>query len=184
MLLFTTAMLSKGNTAIEGLSVAARSAAIATVGAPTDAVGPHRIGDVFQGVSADIIEPNVDLVPDIVIAVAGNEDAARLGEAFETHGNIDTVTEDIIVCDDNITDVNSDAKFDPFVLRHVGISFCHTALNFDGTSNGVDHAGELNECAVPGILDDASAMISDFGIEKRPSESFQLRHRAFFVDPY
>src|SRR5882672_8469934 len=27
-------------------------------------------------------------------------------------------------------------------------------------------------------------MLSDFGIEKRLSESSQLRHRAFFVDPY
>jgi hypothetical protein len=26
--------------------------------------------------------------------------------------------------------------------------------------------------------------LSDFGIEKRLSESFQLRQRAFFVDPY
>jgi hypothetical protein len=27
-------------------------------------------------------------------------------------------------------------------------------------------------------------MLSDFGIEKRLSESFQLRQRAFFIDPY
>jgi len=27
-------------------------------------------------------------------------------------------------------------------------------------------------------------MFSDFGIEKRLSESFELRQRAFFVDPY
>lgn len=80
--------------------------------------------------------------------------------------------------------MNADAKFDPFVLRHIGILFCHAALDFVGTSHGVDHAGELNECAVPGILDDASAMISDFGIKKRPSKRSQLRQRAFFVDPY
>ena len=27
-------------------------------------------------------------------------------------------------------------------------------------------------------------MLSDFGIEKRPSKRFQSRQRAFFVDPY
>jgi hypothetical protein len=74
--------------------------------------------------------------------------------------------------------------FDPEFLRHVGISFGHAALDFDGASHGVDHAGELNEGAVPGILDDASAMLGDFGIEKRPSKSFYLRQRAFFVDPH
>src|SRR5712691_4253034 len=82
------------------------------------------------------------------------------------------------------TDVTADAKFDPLVLRHIGILFRHAALDFVGASDGVDHAGELDESAVPGILDDAPAMISDFGIKKRLSKSFQLRQRAFFVDPY
>src|SRR5258707_222320 len=36
------------------------------------------------------------------------------------------------VFDDNITDVNADAKFDPLDLRHVDILFGHAALNFDG----------------------------------------------------
>ena len=49
---------------------------------------------------------------------------------------------------------------------------------------GVDHAGELNESTVSGILDDASAIITDLGIEKLLSYSFQLRQRAFFVGPY
>jgi hypothetical protein len=62
--------------------------------------------------------------------------------------------------------------------------FGHTALDFVGTSHGVDHAGELNESAVPCILDNAPAMIGDFWIKKRPSKSFQLRQRAFFIDPY
>ena len=85
---------------------------------------------------------------------------------------------------DNITDVNADAKFDPLVPRHIGILFRHAALDFVGASDGIDHACELDASAVPGVLDDASAMISDFGIKKRLSKSFQLRQRAFFVDPY
>jgi hypothetical protein len=48
----------------------------------------------------------------------------------------------------------------------------------------IDHAGELNESAVPGILDDASVMIGDSGIENGISKSFQFRQSAFFVDPY
>src|SRR4029077_5156776 len=38
--------------------------------------------------------------------------------------------------------------------------------------------------AVPGILDDTSVMLSDFGIENRSSKRFQSRQRAFFVYPY
>jgi hypothetical protein len=57
-------------------------------------------------------------------------------------------------------------------------------LNFVGASYRVDHAGELSNSAVPGILDDTTVMLHDFGIEKRPSKRFQSRQRAFFVDPY
>jgi len=52
-------------------------------------------------------------------------------------------------------------------------------LNFVGTSDGVDHAGELGNSAVPGILDNTSVMLSDFGIENRSSKRFQSRQRAF-----
>src|SRR5205814_10646408 len=83
-----------------------------------------------------------------------------------------------------ITDVNADAKFDPLVLRHIGILFRHAALDFVRTSHGIDYAGELNESAVPGILHDSSVMISDLGIKKRLSKSLELRQRSFFVDPY
>jgi hypothetical protein len=62
--------------------------------------------------------------------------------------------------------------------------FGHAALNFVGTSHGVDHAGELGNSTVPGILDDTSVMLSDFGIEKRSSKRFQSRQRALFVYPY
>ena len=102
-------------------------------------------------------------------------------DPFETRCNIDAHHQrDAIVCDDNITEVNADAKFDPLVLRHIGILFCHAALDAVGTSHGVDHAGELNESAIPGVLDDTSVMLSDFGIRKASFESFQLRQRAFF----
>jgi len=118
------------------------------------------------------------------VSIVGNANPTRLCDPFETHCNIDPITKDIIVCDDNITDVNADAKFDPLVLRHIGILFRHAALDFIGAAYGIYDAAELDESAVPGILDDTSAMLSDFRIEKRFSKSFQLRQRAFFVDPY
>ena len=131
-----------------------------------------------------IVEGDIDLAADLTLCVAGNTNAARLRDPLKAHRNIDCITKDVVFVDDNITDVNPDAEFDPLVLRHIDILFGHAALNFVGTSHGVDQAGELNEGAVPGILDYASVMFSDFGIEKRLSESFQLRQRAFFVDPY
>src|SRR5229473_1431043 len=149
-----------------------------------DTPDAHGFGDILQRLRTRVLKGDVYLATNLPVSIVGNTDAARFCDPFETHCNIDPITKDIIVCDDNITDVNADAKFDPFVLRHIGILFGHAALDFVGTSHGIDHAGELNESAVSGILDDASTMISDFGIKKRLSKSFQLDQRAFFVDPY
>ena len=55
--------------------------------------------------------------------------------------------------------MNADAKLDPFVLRHIRILFRHAALDFVGTSHSIFDAPELNESAVPGILDDTSVVI-------------------------
>ena len=181
----------KGRTAIEGLSGSVRVVINRQAvrhgwhGATVwDAPDPHRFGDILQGLRTQILKRYIYLATNLPTCVVRDADTARLCDPFETHCNIDPVTKDIVLFDNNITDVNADAEFDPLVLRHVDILFGHAALNFVGTSHGVDHAGELGNSAVPGILDDTSVMLSDFGIEKRSSKRFQSRQRAFFVDPY
>ena len=144
---------------------------------------PASVGVFFKNWN-QILKRYIYLATNLPTSVVRDADTAGLCNPFETHCNIDPVTKDIVVFDNNITDVNADAEFDLLVLRHVDILFGHAALNFVGTLDGVDHAGELGNSAVPGILDNTSVMLSDFGIEKRLSKSFQLRQRAFFVDPY
>jgi hypothetical protein len=131
-----------------------------------------------------ILKGDFYLATNLPVSIVGNANTTRFCDPFETHRNIHAVTKDIIVLDDNITDVNADAKFDPLDLRYIDILLGHAALNFVGTSHGIDHAGELGNSAVPGILDDTSVMLSDFGIEKCSSKRFQSRQRAFFVYPY
>jgi hypothetical protein len=131
-----------------------------------------------------ILKGDIYLATNLPMSIVGNANTTRFCDPFETHRNIDPITKDIVVFDDNITDVNADAKLDPLNLRYIDIVFGHAALNFDRAAYGIYDAAEFDESAVPGILDDAPAMISDFWIKKRPSKSFQLRQRAFFVDPY
>jgi hypothetical protein len=145
---------------------------------------PHRFSNVFEGLLSHIITGNLDLAPDLPIGIIGHADPARFGDALKARSNINPITKDIVVFNDNITDVNADAKFNPLDLRYIDIVFGHAALNFDRAAYGIYDAAELDESAVPGILDDAPAMIRDLWIKKRLSKSFQLRQRAFFVDPY
>ena len=140
--------------------------------------GAHRLGDVLQGLLADVVERDIDLAADLPMGVVGDADAARLGDALEARRDIDAVAENIVVVDDDVADMDADAKFDPEFGRHVDIPLRHRALDFHRTARRIDGTGELDQHAVAGGLDDAAAMRGDAGIDQRLPQHLQLRQRA------
>ena len=83
--------------------------------------GAHRFSDVFQCLKAHIIVGEIDLAADLPVCVIGDADAARLRDSFEACRDVDAIAKNIVVIDDDVADVNADTKFDPAVLRHVGV---------------------------------------------------------------
>jgi hypothetical protein len=130
---------------------------------------------------AHIFERYIDFATNLPVSIVGNADPAGLRDAFEARGDIDAVAKDIVVVDDNIADVNADAKLDPIVLGSICILLGHAALNFDGASRCIDGTGKLDQHAVAGRLDDASAMLSYFGIDECFSERLEMSKRALLV---
>ena len=61
--------------------------------------------------------------------------------------------------------MDADPELDPPVLRHIGVLRRHGALDFDRATRPIDRAGELDQQAIAGGLDDASMMFGDFGID-------------------
>ena len=57
----------------------------------------------------------------------------------------------------------------------------HAALDFDGAAHGIHGAGELDQHAVPGRLDDTPAVGGDGGIDKSFSGRLEPGQRAFLV---
>ena len=57
------------------------------------------------------------LLPTCRVTDCRHRDAARLGDAFESRGDIDAVAEDIVVLDDHVAEVDADAEFDPPIFR-------------------------------------------------------------------
>ena len=78
----------------------------------------------------------------------------RLGNAFQARGDVDAITEDIVVIDDDVADVNADAKLDPLIVRDRSVLLGHAALDFNGTADRIYGAGKLDQHAVTGRLDD------------------------------
>ena len=49
----------------------------------------------------------------------------------------------------------------------------HLALHLDRAAHRIDDAGELDQQAVAGGLDDAAAMLGDFGVDKFAPQRLQ-----------
>jgi hypothetical protein len=92
------------------------------------------------------------------------------GSPFQPRSDVDAVAENIVVIDDDVTDVNADAKFDPLVLRQDGILLGHLALDIRRTAHRINGTGKLDQRPVTGRFDDAASMGGYRGINKGLSE--------------
>ena len=104
------------------------------------------------------------------LRVVGDADPAGRCNPFKARRNVDPVAKDIVVVDDDISDMDADAVLDSDVLQDVGIQFRHYALDFNRATCGVDGAGKFGEYAVTRRLDDAASMGGYGGINKRLSD--------------
>src|ERR1700721_361783 len=89
----------------------------------------YRFSYIFEGLPAHIFEGRVNLSPDLPVGVVRQTYAARIGNILQPCGDVDAVAEDVVVVDNDVADVNTDAKFDPLLLRRGGILLRHPALN-------------------------------------------------------
>jgi hypothetical protein len=95
-----------------------------------------------------------------------NADAATLRNALKARRYIDSIAKDIVPINDNVADIDANAELDLLARRRIGISFQHRALNVDGATNRIDRTCELYQCAIARSLDDAAAILRDFGIDE------------------
>ena len=118
---------------------------------------------------------------DLVIRGAGDAYATGLAERFKAGGDVDAIAENVALVDDDIAEIDADAKLDSLLLRHVSIAPHHAALNLDGTAYRIHHTGELHKHAVSGRLHDPATVLGDLGIEQRVAMGLELGKRALLV---
>jgi hypothetical protein len=105
---------------------------------------PHRLSNIFEGLRSHVITGNLDLAPDLPIGIIGHADPARFGDALKAGSNVDSIAEDVVVIENDVTDVNADAKFDPLIQRLGGILLGHVALDFNRIAHRIDRTGKLD----------------------------------------
>ena len=131
---------------------------------------------------AEIADREVEPCAHLPVGVLGEADRARLGDAFQSRGDVDAVAHQIAVALlDDVAQMNADAEFDLAIDRHAGVAFDHGVLHLDGAAHRIDHATELDESAVPGALDDAPVVHRDRRIDQIAAQRAQPSERAVLV---
>jgi hypothetical protein len=69
--------------------------------------------------------------------------------------------------------VNAKAVFDAPVRRHACVALDQAGLNLDRAARRVDHAAELDDCAVASLLDDAAVMGGDDRVDQIAAKTRQ-----------
>jgi hypothetical protein len=67
----------------------------------SDAVS-DRLGDILQGLGAEIVKSDLHLALDVIIGGAGDQDTARFGQGFKAGGNINAVAVKVAALDHDI----------------------------------------------------------------------------------
>jgi hypothetical protein len=129
-----------------------------------DAVDAHRPRDVLDLLLAQVLKAEIELVAHLVAHDAADADAARFSQGFEACGDIDAIAVDVVTLDDDVAEIDTDAKLDAAFLGDTAIALGERTLDFDRAAHRIDDAGELDQQPVAGGLDDAPAMRGDLGI--------------------
>ena len=100
---------------------------------------------------------------------------------MQTRSDIDAVAVNILVVDDDVTDVETDAKLDTPFRRDLDVALGDLPLDVDRAAYRVDDAGKLDENTVARSLDDAPAVLRDLWIDDRASMGLECGQRAFLI---
>src|SRR6516162_7528683 len=134
---------------------------------------------VLERLLAHVFEGEVEAARGVLVDARRNADAARLGQDFETRRHVDTIAKDVAVLDDDVADIDADAELDPAVRRQRGVALDHCRLYLGRATQRVDDAGELDQEAIAGGLDDAPLMAGDPRIDDFGAQHLQPGKRRF-----
>ena len=88
-----------------------------------------------------------------------------LGQGFKTSRNVDAVSENVVLLNDHIAEIDPDAEVDPLWGRYARVALGHTALHLDRAAHSIDDAGELRQEAIAGVLYGAASVLIDLGMD-------------------
>jgi hypothetical protein len=147
-------------------------------------IHPDRLCDVLDLLIAQIVEPQRQLVAEVIPRDGRDADRPRLSEGFKASSDVDPVAEQILAVDHDIADMHTNAELHRLVGGTAGVFGSERCLHRDGTSDGIDRAGEVGDDAVTSGVEDAAPVrrdqfVDDCAAGRQPSQRADLvaRHQ-------
>jgi hypothetical protein len=139
----------------------------------TDTPDTHGSFDVLDSAFFYKLETGVDLPVHMVSHFFGEQDAAWFTEVFKTGGDVDAITVEVVILDNNVASIYPHAQQNLLGFAASFVAFTHAPLNVDGALSGFDDAWELNERTITSHTHDLPAAGGDLGIDERFSIRLQ-----------
>ena len=133
---------------------------------------------------AGIVERGIKPIAYLPVCIIGYRDTAGFRDAFKTCRDVDPITEDVIIFEDNVSNVHAYAKLDTPVTLDGGITLCHPALNVKRATDRIHSARKFKQNAIASGLDDPPAVMRDGWVEKLSPMSLERGECAFLVDAH
>src|SRR5262249_13801798 len=113
------------------------------------AIDAHRLGDILDGLQADVFVAHRELGLDLLVDAAGDTNPSPFGQVLQPGGDVDPVPVELFPVDDDIPQVDADAKLHTAVDRKFAVASVKLPLDGHRTLHGIDHAGELGQHVIP-----------------------------------
>ena len=110
---------------------------------------------------ADILEWNLNDLPNLIVDSLRDTNSSRLGDLFEANSDVHAGTVKIVLFGDHIPEIHANAELHSLVLRDGDIAFLDFVLNLDSAANGLNNARELGDDAVSCCTEDVALMGGD-----------------------
>jgi hypothetical protein len=133
---------------------------------------------------AHVLECEVELVSDVIAHHSAQADPAWLSEGFEPRRDINAVAEDVVFLNDHVAEIDPNAKPDALLFAHPELAVGHAALNLHGAAHGINHAWELCQEAVAGVLHSAAPVLPELRLDQFSQMRLQPFVCAFLIRPH
>ena len=102
----------------------------------------------------------------MVINGVGDEHTGRLCQSLQARRDVHPVAEYVVALSNDIPEVDPNTEPDPMLLGLLGLALDHPLLHRDRAPHCIQHARELRQKAVAGVLDDATSVFAYFRIDQ------------------